>query len=809
MADNSSSDDDIPLGQLPNKKKALSANNNNKSTAPANKKKASSANNKSSAPANKKKASSATTKKKEKTTSNYTEASNSDGDDDYKETGDPEDDDDDDYDDDFDSSPVKKKSKKRANNKKKSSTDASSTRENSTSTITAGKMTVCNFLRGATVTCNNLAHPTGADPTKCQDHQQCLKCNRVIGKGRGKIHEYCKACTKEDNANKEEEMNKEMVEGHEFTENMSETKLTEFRLYKEAVNKNLPPGEDKKNTEEAAKHLVHQVLPGVKQILVQSSSTKKPIKQRQSINLKGATVYVTDGNHENKFGTPRLIKKQHFQGVDGNNGNNDVEVDGIKTRLNSKKFVVLRNKKGMEIEEEFKAMKKSKRDLIFVDSFSDVDESVLKEKTSCVQHWHTVPVYVARDGKVEVECDRSIRFYLGMMTKSEKERIQPEAINWLDSEDFHKWAKEYALKKPGEEVSESEISHQMIHLGVSFIYQCVPIFISFIALTNTCIICNSIKLMVRESPKNVDLTESQQEKEALRLQQKFPKAAAGEKFDPKSTDLSHLFDDSTIKGMDIDSIGNLPDNERPHLVHVACHTPRHRVGGRVTTFTSQDGIEHKNENYLFDKDEYLDRINASNNYGYLAANYGPHLVALGYGTDNQSALNNFLDERQGEMSVMGADYLRDRVFVQNQENAPGAPLDYSPHVTQRKSENTRAYVSASLRKALHRFRRKEGWEQHYGWNRPHGKRCTVIVIDSKFWPLIGRVGCVSGNGNQNDLGSTLLPLPILAIYEVTWTGVRLDDSIWRKIYDNGNWIPYANTQVTSLNNAANASMLQL
>ena len=106
--------------------------------------------------------------------------------------------------------------------------------------------------------------------------------------------------------------------------------------------------------------------------------------------------------------------------------------------------------------------------------------------------------------------------------------------------------------------------------------------------------------------------------------------------------------------------------------------------------------------------------------------------------------------------------------------------------------------------ALRRFRTKQGWEPHYGWNRPYGKRCTVCIIDPKFWRLIERVGCENAAGDHNDLGSTLLPLQIRTIYEVTWYSQHLHDSTWRKIFENGSWIPHANTNVSGFN-AVNAS----
>lgn len=293
-----------------------------------------------------------------------------------------------------------------------------------------------------------------------------------------------------------------------------------------------------------------------------------------------------------------------------------------------------------------------------------------------------------------------------------------------------------------------------------------------------------------------------------RLLQNHSNPVAGENFNPNSDALCHLLDDSTIVGMDIDSINNLTPDKRPQLKHVTNHAVR---GDANTRFQSDDGLTHYNENYPFDTQEYLNALNqvsqirnGQSNYDYLVSNYGPHLLAMGYGTTNESAVHSYWNECKERRCLFGPAFLTGKTFDQNQDNANGSPLHYAPHVTPSKSTSARVYVSASLPKALRRFRTKQGWEYYYGWNRQYGKRSTVCIIDSKFWPLIGRVGCANAYGDQNDLGSTLVPLQIRTVYEVTWNSPNLHDSVWRKILEDGNWIPHANTHVSGYN-AVNAA----
>ncbi len=302
------------------------------------------------------------------------------------------------------------------------------------------------------------------------------------------------------------------------------------------------------------------------------------------------------------------------------------------------------------------------------------------------------------------------------------------------------------------------------------------------------------------------------------LLQRYPNPLAGEQFNPNSDEICHLFDestchlfdDSTLAGMAIDSIGRLPDNNmKPQLKHVTNHAIR---GDVSTRFQSGDNETHFNQNYDFNVQEFVTRLDQApqmraglRNYDYLVQNYGLHLQQMNYGATRRSAVDNFFIDCQGKPCLVGPAYLTGKVLdANNPDNAAGPPLVYSPHVTLSKSTSTRVYVSASLPDSLIRHRTKQGWEIHYGWGREHGKRCTVCIIDPKFWPLIERVGCANGVGDQNDLGSTLLPLQIRTIYEVTWNSAALHDSDWRKIFENGSWTPHANTHVSGFN-AANAA----
>ena len=283
-----------------------------------------------------------------------------------------------------------------------------------------------------------------------------------------------------------------------------------------------------------------------------------------------------------------------------------------------------------------------------------------------------------------------------------------------------------------------------------------------------------------------------------RFRARFPRVN-GEQFDSSNHGMSQLLDNTMYPSTNIDVLVRLPTNVRPPMIHTTYHGPR---GGQNTQFPSVGNRVRKNENYRFCKNEYIGTLLHIRgvDWNYLVTHYGQRLQYMGYGAGGtlEDALNEYLDQCNGMPCLIGAAFLRNRLLDHtNQDNAHGPPLSYSPHVTPQKAQKPRAYISGSLTKCLRRFRTKDGWEQYYGWGRQYGDRATVCIIDQIFWPLIERVGCT--NSDQNDLGSTLLPLQISTIYEVTWISASLHDSTWRKIREHGQWIPRAQQQVLTYN----------
>ena len=132
---------------------------------------------------------------------------------------------------------------------------------------------------------------------------------------------------------------------------------------------------------------------------VVSSKESNKNKATRWLDLTGCTVFVTDGNKEDEFGTERIIIKTNVTEIDGNSL---VQADGISGTLHSGQYVVLRNKEGKAVEEKFfRKISRVTKKLTFVDSFEDAD--TVEGTKKVYLSFAGVPYYVMNDGEVEVK----------------------------------------------------------------------------------------------------------------------------------------------------------------------------------------------------------------------------------------------------------------------------------------------------------------------------------------------------------------------------------------------------------------------
>lgn len=126
----------------------------------------------------------------------------------------------------------------------------------------------------------------------------------------------------------------------------------------------------------------------------------------------------------------------------------------------------MRNDLGKQIEEEY-LDSKSMRDLLFVDSFDDID---FEEKTQRFNVSKTVDTYVLRsNGKVGKGPSHRFQIYMGSHPVSVWKEVQGKGSTWFE-EEYSEWAQEKVKK--GEEVKQEDIEKEFEQRGVSTLLCC-------------------------------------------------------------------------------------------------------------------------------------------------------------------------------------------------------------------------------------------------------------------------------------------------------------------------------------------------
>lgn len=612
------------------------------------------------------------------------------------------------------------------------------------------------------------AHAT-LNPNRCAAHQPCKSgaCHRTVGNGKCyQTSGLCQGCYGVQRQVKKQEETKQTIQNIVHNKKVPPRAVAAASIlaaaYKDPKNPATPPT--------ALRNIDEEITTGAvleNQLHTFASIPGAEIKSdndKNDLSLEGLKVFVINGDKEKKPGTLRVVTEDGKAGHCTLDGGKKRATDGDskpppkksknknhETKIQCGLFAIFRDAKGKAFEEKYLASK-STRNLLFVDSFKDVD---FEEETEKVNVNKVVDHYVlGSDGVVKIQGKAEyFQMNLGQHPASVSKTVHGKAARWFE-EEYDDWAQERVKK--GGEVTREAIEEEFELRGWRLVFH------------------------------NPTIEEIADDNEKFRG--RFPRQN-GEEFDAGSHELPHISDDTHYPTTNIDAIRSLESDEQPPMFHATYHVVR---GGADNRFVHADADspwskEHLNSNYRFNLDEFL----AKNNLSDLVKLQGGKVKAIGYGSKDgplKEAVMAYLNECQSKPPCLtGSVYLADKVLDStNPDNAEGPPLAYSPHVTPAKADNRRAYISASLTKCLRRFRTKRGWGQHYGWRRKYGDKATVCIIDRKFWPLIERVGC-TGVG-QNDLGSCVLPLQISTIYEVTWKSVNLHDSTWRKIRENGKWI---------------------
>eukprot|EP00984_Skeletonema_dohrnii_P027636 scaffold17263_cov147-Skeletonema_dohrnii-CCMP3373.AAC.5 len=654
------------------------------------------------------------------------------------------------------SSPEKKKKRKKKKKAAATKTSSKTSKESKGSINTNTKPAMCDHKRGGmSRTCNMPVLTTAPadgvtlDPTKCGNHQPCSMCeSRVVGdKPTYQRLGICKQC-KTGKKRKDEEAAEEAAQTKKLEQilpQLPERVIKRGRKVKELINNEvLSPPAGKVAGEVTTDDVVKDTVEPIVQLTLTSttsSSDYDEIKGVKGSTLIGCKVFLIHGNHENSLGTEREVTQVNIP-KGGGGGTHTYTLAGIDKLHVKADFIILRDEKGRKLEGEFLNSNSGKK-FTFVDSKDGVD--FMEKESRVILKRTNLPLYaMEKDGSVVVrsKLGGKAKIGLGLVPKSENDDAIEKASRWLDGTGYTNWAKLEAEEQGGKLVGLEAIKKQMERLGLRYERNSTP-----------------------EGPPKIP-----EDEDDRHFHGRFTRPA-DEDYDMDSDELRHVLN---YKGCaNVDFIANLNDNEKPSLFHTTCHAGR---GGANMRFMSGDNIERKNQNYHFNMADFIDN-QTDEDWAHLVSHYGPRLRNMGYGgagATNESALRAYLEECNNKQCLMGTAYLQGRQLDQSDPNNDnGSPLNYAPHVTNRKLNNPRVYASGSLTKCVRRFRTKRGWERHYGWGRPHGKRCTVCITNRKFWALIER-------------------------------SVNLHDSTWRKICENGNWILRAN-QVDLTYNQANAA----
>ena len=134
------------------------------------------------------------------------------------------------------------------------------------------------------------------------------------------------------------------------------------------------------------------------------------------------------------------------------------------------------------------------------------------------------------------------------------------------------------------------------------------------------------------------------------------------------------------------------------------------------------------------------------------------------------SLKNYLNEIDGQPCLLGSK------FVMEMDSDK---IQYSPHLTNKPTDNVRCYVRTDPALAMMAHRYKVDRAHVYGPNRSNGQVATLFLIDEKYWSALERVGLT--DGDTLDIGSTTLPLRFGHAFEVTWRGNGIANAMFRKI----------------------------
>lgn len=109
-------------------------------------------------------------------------------------------------------------------------------------------------------------------------------------------------------------------------------------------------------------------------------------------------------------------------------------------------------------------------------------------------------------------------------------------------------------------------------------------------------------------------------------------------------------------------------------------------------------------------------------------------------------------------------------------------LEHSPHIRSitRPVDNRHCYVGTDLAKRLLDHRYKADRYFVYGPGKSHGEHAFIYLIDGRFKPILEQVGM--GVRNTDDLARCPLPLPVAAVYKVTWNGPGLGGAVFVRVF---------------------------
>ena len=291
------------------------------------------------------------------------------------------------------------------------------------------------------------------------------------------------------------------------------------------------------------------------------------------------------------------------------------------------------------------------------------------------------------------------------------------------------------------------------------------------------------------------------------LRNRFVTGEESEPWDATDSSLRHVMDDEAsgalaVMGQFDKMLGLGRDS---FFSHVCPHTPRDPNTPPNQPGVSADGIRHQNEHWLFNAELWKKTISE------MPAEHPVHddenLLQEVYRTWNDilkgkgyvDGVDSYLEECERKKYVLVGSAVTQAaqgagLNPSHPNNGPPGSnwipfpnhVYYSPHVTQ-PADNPRSYVGTSLPVRLSEHRTKSDRSHLYGEGRKHGKRASACLIEGKFKFLLQRVGLT--HRCTPDLASSILPLQIHTIYEVTFNGVGVGNATFEPVYMNYAMLP--------------------